>query len=138
MQVPLVKHVFTPLAVYAPMLSLKLERRQGYPQGPQLITIEASGDSRGGVIVQDVLRIIHEDLRIPFPRHELRNLGVEGRVEINTAFGEGCKSEEEELSKIPRKILHLGSWDRLQILPRLWPDGSVLLPTLAIPSMDSL
>lgn len=115
-------------AVNPPILSLKLESHQGYPQ---IISIEASGDSQF-VTVQDVLRTIHEDLRIPFSRRELSKLGVEERAGINAAFRERCKSEEE-LSKGPRRIDRLGGRDRLQILPRLSPDGSVSFPTTTLP-----
>ena len=124
------KEETTSPAVYPPILSLKLESHQGYPQ---VISIEASGDSQStGVTVQDVLRTIHEDLRIPFSRRELSKLGVEERTGINAAFRERCKSEEE-LSKGPRRIDRLGGRDRLQILPRLSPDGSVLFPSTATP-----
>jgi hypothetical protein len=115
-------------AVNPPMLSLKLESHQGYPQ---IITAEASSDTQGvGVTVQEVLRTLHEDLRMPFPRRELSKLGVEERAGINTAFRERCKSEEE-LSRGPRRIDHLGGRDRLQILPKYGPDGTVLIPTSA-------
>jgi hypothetical protein len=115
-------------AVYPPMVSLKLESRQGYPQ---VINIEASGDSRGaGVTVQDVLRAIHEDLKMLFPTRELSKLGVEERVAVRAAFRERSKTEEE-LSKGPRRIDHLGGRDRLQILPKLPPDGALFpIPTL--------
>ena len=113
-------------AVYPPMVSLKLESHQGYPQ---MITAEASNDTQGvGITVQDVLRILHEDLRMPFPRRELSKLGVDDRARINAAFRERCKSEEE-LSKGPRRIDHLGGRDRLQILPKFGPDGRNLIPT---------
>jgi hypothetical protein len=122
------KEEITSAAVNPPMLSLKLESHQGYPQ---IISIEASDDSRStGVTVQDVLRTIHEDLRMPFPRRELSKLGADERAGINAAFRERCKSEEE-LSKGPRRFDRLGGRDRLQILPRLSPDGSVLLPESA-------
>jgi hypothetical protein len=125
------KEEMTSPAVYPPMLSLKLESHQGYPQ---VISIEASGDSRGaGVTVQDVLRMVHEDLRIAFPRRELSKLDPEERAGINAAFRERCKSEEE-LSKGPRRMDRLGGRDRLQILPRLSPDGSVLLPASTLPT----
>src|SRR5882762_1942925 len=85
-------------ALYPPMLSLKLESHQGYPQ---IITAEASSDTRGfGVTVQEVLRTLREDLRMPFPRRELSKLGAEERAGSNAAFRERCKSEEE-LSKGP-------------------------------------
>ena len=133
------KEEITSPAVYPPMLSVKLENHQGYPQ---IISIEASGDSRStGVTVQDVLRTIHEDLRMPFPRRELSKLGAEERAGINASFRERCKSEEE-LSKGPRRFDRLGGRDRLQIFPRLSPDGSVLLPastpTPALRSGDAL
>ncbi len=114
-------------AVYPPMLLLILESHQGYPQ---IITVEASSDTRGvGVTVQEVLRTLHEDLRVPFPRRELSKLGAEERAGINAAFRERCRSEEE-LSKGPRRVDHLGGRDRLQILPKFGPDGSELIPTL--------
>jgi hypothetical protein len=118
-------------AVYPPMLSLKLENHQGYPQ---VITVEASSDTQSvGVTVQEVLRTLREDLIMPFPRRELSKLGVEERAGINAAFTERCKSEEE-LSKGPRRIDHLSGRDRLQILPKLGPDGSELIPTSTVPT----
>jgi hypothetical protein len=122
------KEEMTSPAVYPPMLSLKLESRQGYPQ---VINIEASGDSRGAyVTVQDVVRTIHEDLRMPFPTRELSKLGNEERNAVRAAFRERCTTEEE-LSKGPRRGDHLGSRDRLHILPKLPPDGALLpMPAL--------
>jgi hypothetical protein len=118
-------------AVYPPMPSLKLESHQGYPQ---IITAEASSNDQSvGVTVQEVLQTIREDLRMPFPRRELSKLGAEERGGINAAFRERCKSEEE-LSKGPRRIDHLGGRDRLQILPKLGPDGSELIPTSTLPT----
>jgi hypothetical protein len=56
------KEELTSSAVYPPVLLLKLESYQGYPQ---VISIEASDNSQGvGVTVQEVLRTIHEDLRV--------------------------------------------------------------------------
>jgi hypothetical protein len=125
------KEEITSPAVYPPILSVKLESHQGYPQ---IITIEASGDSQStGVTVQDVLRTIHEDLRMSFPRRTLSKLGAEERAEINASFRERCKGEEE-LNKGPRRFDQLGGRDRLQILPRLSPDGNVLLPTSTPPT----
>jgi len=122
-------------AVYPPMLSLKLESHQGYPQ---VITAEASSDSRSvGVTVQDVLRTIHEDLRAPFPRRELSKLGVEERARRNFAFRERCGTEEE-LSKGPLRIDHLGGRNKLQILPKYGPDGSESIPPTVLRSMETL
>ena len=84
------KEEITSTAVHPPILSLKLESHQGYPQ---TISIEGSGDFQV-VTVQDVLRTIHEHLSIPFSRRELSKLGVEERAGINAAFRERCKSEE--------------------------------------------
>ena len=127
------KEEITSPAVYPPMVSLKLENHQGYPQ---VISIEASGDSQdAGVTVYDVLRTIREDLRIPFSKHELNKFGVEERAGINAAFRERCNSE---IGKGPRRIDRLGGRDRLQILPRLSPDGSVLLPPTSILPMPAL
>lgn len=104
-----------------------MESSQGYPQ---VINIEASGNSCGaGVIVRDLLRTIQDDLRISFRRHELSKSGVEAWAGINAAFEERRQSEVG-LSKDPRKIDCLGGRNRLQIVPKLLPDG-VLLPTSA-------
>ena len=80
------KEELTSSAVYPPVLLLKLESYQGYPQ---VISIEASDDSQGvGVTVQEVLRTIHEDLRIPIPAHELNKLNVKDWTAKDSAFGE--------------------------------------------------
>jgi hypothetical protein len=103
------------------MLS-QLEGHEGYPQ---TITVEASVDSRGiGVTVQDVLRTIHENMRMPFPGRELSELGVEERAGINAT--ETCKSEEELING-PRtsRIDHLGGRDKIQILPKLRPMAAI-------------
>jgi hypothetical protein len=115
-------------AVYPPILSLRLESHQGYPQ---MITAEASSDTQGvGVTVQDVLRTLLEDLGMKFSRRELSKLGAEERAGMNAAFRERCKSEEE-LSKGPRRIDCVCGRDRLQILPKfeVGPDGSGLALT---------
>ena len=105
-------------AVYPPMLSLKLESHQGYPQ---IITVEASRDNRDvGVTVQEVLWALHEELRMPFTRRELSKVAADDRGRINAAFRERCKSDEE-LDKGPRRIDHLGGRDRLLILPKSGP-----------------
>ncbi|KAN0114033.1 hypothetical protein V8E52_007182 [Russula decolorans] len=78
-------------AAYPHMLS-QLEGHQGYPQ---IITVEASVDSRG---------IGHEEALFG---HELSELGVDEPAEISATFGETCKSEEG-LSKGPRRIDQLG------------------------------
>jgi len=102
------------------MLS-QLGGRQEHPH----ITVEATVDSRGiSVAIQDVLRTIHEDMRIPFPGRKLSELGVEERAGIDATFGETCKSEEE-LSKGPRRIDHLGGRDKIQVLLKLAPDCGV-------------
>ena len=103
-------------AVYPPKLSLKLESHQGYPQ---IITAEASNDNRDvvGVTVQEVLRALHEELRMPFTRRELSRAAADDRDRINAAFRERCKSDEE-LNKGPRRIDHLRGRDRLLILPK--------------------
>ena len=120
------KEELTSSAVYPPMLSLKLENCQGYPR---TINVDAFSDVRGAdITVQDVLRTIHEDLKIPFSKRELNKLGVEERTAIRTAFKERCRSDDD-LSKGPRRIDHLGGRDRLQILPRLPPEGGLLTPT---------
>ena len=123
-------------AVHPPMLSLQLESHHGYPQ---VINIDASGasdasdDSCGSVTVQDVLRTIHEDLRIQLSIREVNRLDAETRATLRTAFRKRCQTEEE-FSRGPCRIDRLGGRDRLQILPRLSLDGRVSFPTSALPA----
>jgi hypothetical protein len=117
-------------AVYPPMLSLKLESHQGYPQS---ITVQASSDTQGvGVTVQEVLRTLHEDLRMPSTRREFSTWGAEERA-ARATFNKRCKTEED-LSKGPCRIDHLGVRDRLQILPKLGPGDTELIPTFTLPT----
>ena len=119
----------TSSAVYPPMLSLKLENCQGYLH---TINVEVSNES---VTVQDVLRTIHEDLRTPLSKRELSNLRGERGTTVRTAFRERCKTEDER-GKGPHRIDYLGGRDRLQVLPKLMPDGT-LLPILTSPAAES-
>ena len=124
-------------AVHPPMLTLKLESHQGYPQ---IITVEASSDTQGvGVTVQKVLRTLREDLRMAFPIRKLSKLGVEERAGINAAFRERCRIEEEP-SKCARWVDHFGGGDQLQILLKPPLDGRLLLmsilPTPALHSAE--
>ena len=110
------------------MLSLKLENCQGYPQA---IHVEASSEPRGAsVTVQDVLRTINEVLSVLLSKRELDDLSGKERTALRATFKKRCTSEEER-SKGPRKIDHMGGRDRLQILPKHSADGSVLLPSSA-------
>jgi hypothetical protein len=117
---------FTSPASHPPMALLKLENHQGYPQ---LLTIQASSDSV--ITVQDVLRTIHEDLRKPSRRREWTKLSADERTAVDGAFRERCKTEEE-LGQGPARIDYLRGRNKLQILPRLSPDGE-MLPAPIIP-----
>jgi len=121
---------FTSPAVHPPMSSLKLENHQGYPQS---ITVQASteSDSPDGVTVQDVLRTINEDSRKPSRRREWTKLSAEERAAVDGSFRERCKTEEE-LGQGPCRIDYLRGRNKLQILPRLSPDGE-MLPAPVIP-----
>jgi hypothetical protein len=111
------------------MLSLKLENHQGYPQP---IVIQVSNDSAGtAVTVQDVLRTIHEDVRKLSRRREWTKLNTEERAAVDAAFRDRCTTEEE-LGQGPCRIDYLRGRDRLQILPKLSPDGE-MLPAPIIP-----
>ena len=112
-------------AVHPPMLSLKLENHQGYPQP---ITVQATSDSQSiGVTVQDVLRAIHGDVRKLSHRREWTKLNAEERTMVDVALRERCK-EDSELGQGPCRIDFLRGRDRLQVLPRVSPDGP-MLPT---------
>ncbi|KAF8260476.1 hypothetical protein EI94DRAFT_1748313 [Lactarius quietus] len=115
----------TSSAVHPPVLSLKLENHQGYPQD---IHIHASGDSQSvGITVRDMLKTINEDAR-----------KISRKIGVDAAFRERCTTEEE-LGHGPCRIDYLRRRDRLQILPKLSPDGEMLpLPTIpAEPSVES-
>ena len=111
------------------MHSLQLESYQGYPQ---LISVQASTNTPGiGVTVQDVLRTIHEDVRALSRRREWTRLSAEERAQVDAAFRERCRTEEE-LGQGPCRIDYLRGRDRLQILPKLSPSGE-MLPAPIIP-----
>jgi hypothetical protein len=116
-------------AVHPPVPWLDLENYQGYPQR---ISIQASDGSPDiGVTVQDVLSAIHEDLRIPSTRPAWDSLRNEQRDQIKTSFRKRCKTEEE-LSKGLHRIDYLGDRDKLQVIPKLSPDGVQLSPPVAL------
>lgn len=115
-------------AVDPPLLSLKLENHQGYPQS---VTVQSSADSPSGITVQDVLKTFNEDLRQQSRRREWIKLNAEERVDVDGAFRERCRTEEE-LGQGPCRIDYLRGRNRLQILPRLSPDGE-MLPAPIIP-----
>jgi hypothetical protein len=120
------KEDITSPAVYPHMQSLKLEYFRGCPQ---VISIKASSDPRVGITVQDVLRKIHEDLRMPLRNHEYSLLGLEERAATRDAFEERCKIDEER-RKGPCRIDFLRGRDRLRILPKLpSSDGTLVHPT---------
>ena len=122
-------------AVYPPMPSLKLENCEGYPQ---TINVGASSEPRGAsVTVQDVLGTVHEGLSALLPKRELSELGDKERTSVRATFKKRCKTEVER-SKGLRRIDYLGGRDRLQILPKHSPDGSVLLPTPELCSTENL
>lgn len=113
------------------MLSLTLESHQGYPQP---IVVQASSDSPSvGVTVQDVLSAMHEDMRKPSPRRTWSKLSDGERAVINASFKERSKTEEQ-LSKGPCQFDHLRGRDRLQIFPKLSPDGVLLTVPELLPT----
>jgi hypothetical protein len=120
-------------AVHPPVPWLELENCEGYPQH---INIQASGNSPDvGVTVQDVLRAIHEDMRKPSTRPAWDRLRNDERTWIKTSFKKRCKTEEE-LSKGLHRIDYLCGRDRLQIFPKLSPDGVQFSPPMPM-SEDS-
>ena len=121
--------------VYPRMLSLKLDNCRGYPQ---IINIDAFSDIWGAdVTIQDVPRMIYEDLRMSSSKRELNKLSGEERTAIGTAFKEIGKIEEER-NKGPRRIDHLGDRDRHYKLSKLSPTVvyyALCLLTLALCSI---
>jgi hypothetical protein len=113
-------------AVDPPMTSLMLDNHQGYPQ----IIVQSSSV----ISVYDVLKTILEDMRKPSRRKDLIKLSAEERVAVDRAFRERGKTEEV-LGQGPCRIDYLRGRDRLQILPKLSPDGE-MLPAPMIPEGD--
>lgn len=104
--------------VYPRMLSLKRDNCRGYPQ---IINIDAFSDIWGAdVTIQDVPRMIYEDLRMSSSKRELNKLSGEEWTAIGTAFKEIGKIEEKR-NKGPRRIDHLGDRDRHYKLSNLSP-----------------
>jgi hypothetical protein len=120
---------FTSPAIDPPMSSLKLENHQGYPQS--IIVRASNTDSPDSITVQDVLRTIHEDLRKRSRIREWNKLSVEERAAVDSSFRERGKTEDD-LGQGPCRIDYLRGRDKLQILPRLSPDGA-MLPAPVIP-----
>jgi hypothetical protein len=75
--------------------------------------------------------MIHEDLRKPTRRRELNQLSADERTAVDGAFRERCKTEDD-LGQGPCRIDYLRGRNKLQILPRLSPDGE-MLPAPEIP-----
>ncbi len=118
-------------AVYPHTQSLRLVYFQGYPQ---VISIDASSGSQGAdITVQDVLRMIHEDLRKPSSKRELGTFARGEQNAIRDIFRKRCNSEEER-SKGLYRIDYLRGRDRLQILPRLPLDGASVPTPVTQPS----
>jgi hypothetical protein len=106
-----------------PIHLLRLENHQGYPQ---LITVQASSNFPSiGVTVQDVLRTIQEDLRMLSRRREWTKLGAKEQTQVDIAFRDRCRTEEE-LSRGLCRVDYLQGRDRLKILPKLSPTGEIL------------
>ncbi|KAH9953161.1 hypothetical protein BC827DRAFT_170174 [Russula dissimulans] len=93
------------------MLSLILENHQGYPE-----PIHIWASSGVGVTVEDVLRTIHEELRMPLPRSRLTKLFNVGRYLLNGLVHAGRRTKQQDIASC--RFEHLGGRDRLQVLPK--------------------
>lgn len=58
-------------------------------------------------------------------RREWTKLSAEQRAQVDTAFRDRCKTEEE-LGQGPCRVDYLRGRDRLQVLPKLSPTGEML------------
>jgi hypothetical protein len=116
-------------AVYPHTQALRLEYFQGYPQ---VINIKPFDDYPGAyVTVEDAVRAILEDLKLPLAKSEFHSFGNKERAAIRAAFNERCKTEED-LSKGPCRIDCLLRGNRLQILS-IYPLDGALLPKPTLP-----
>jgi uncharacterized protein DUF6699 len=108
------------------MQSINLEYFKGHPQ---IVNVIASSNPRVGITVQDVLRNIHENLGVPIRDSEIISLSLEEQAEINRAFKERCKTDEERRKGLYR-IDFLCGRDRLRILPKFPSDDVLVFPTV--------
>jgi uncharacterized protein DUF6699 len=116
------------------MQSINLEYFQGYPQ---VINIIASSDPCVDITVQDVLRSIHKNLRMPIQNSDIIQLSLREQIKIEDAFKERCTTDEER-RKGPCRIDFLYGRDRLQILPKFPSDGASVFPTPPLRPTTSL
>src|SRR6266404_3829604 len=102
-------------AVYPPVHVLLLENEQGLPQN---IEVQASDKGSGiGVTVEDVLKAINADLRKPSSQREFADLNEDTRTEVEDAFEDRARTEEERSGGL-RRVDYLRGRNRLQIFPR--------------------
>ncbi|KAI9458615.1 hypothetical protein BJY52DRAFT_1268641 [Lactarius psammicola] len=102
-------------AVHPPVLTLVLEHNQGYPQN---IEVQASDMGSGvGVTVEDVLKTVGADLRLSSSHREWSGLNDDTRREVETAFEDRARTEDER-SRGLRRIDYLSGKSRLQIFPK--------------------
>ncbi|KAH9074228.1 hypothetical protein EDB83DRAFT_2549694 [Lactarius deliciosus] len=103
-------------AVHPPVLTLILEHKQGYPQN---IEVQALDKGSGvGVTVKDVLKTVGANLRLSSSHREWLGLNDDTRREVEAAFEDRARTEEERSCGL-RRIDYLRGKNRLQIFPKL-------------------
>lgn len=125
---------FTSSAVHPPVHVLVLENEQGYPQN---IEVHASDtESSVGISVEDVLKTVGTDLRKSSSQREWAALNDDTRREVEEAFEDRARSEEDRSGGL-RRIDYLRGRNRLQIFAKhaLPEDEEILQP---LPSARAL
>jgi hypothetical protein len=121
-------------AVHPPVHVLILENEQGYPHN---IDIRVSQEgTETGITVEDVLRTISTELRKSSSQREWAALNEETRREVEEAFEDRARTEEDRSGGL-RRIDYLRGRNRLQIfpkhpflqededIPQLWPNRAL-------------
>jgi hypothetical protein len=111
------KEDLTSPAVRPPVPVLELENHQGYPQRIRILASGAGGSPAVYVTVENVLKQIHEVLRMPSTKSLKDQLSDKRqKALIADSFRKRYKTEEER-SKGLHGYDYLCGRDRLQILP---------------------
>jgi hypothetical protein len=102
-------------AIHPPVHVLILENDQGYPHNIDVCVSNEESDI--GITVEEVLRKISTELRKSSSQREWAALNEETRREVEEAFEDRARTEEDRSGGL-RRIDYLRGRNRLQIFPK--------------------
>ena len=106
---------FSASAVHPPVHVLILENNQGYPHNIHVLVSDK--ESTLGITVEDVLKTISTELRKSSSQREWAALNDDTRREVEEAFEDRARTEEERSGGL-RRIDYLRGRNRLQVFPK--------------------